>query len=31
MRSDRVFWRAYFGILYGVALGLWIWILFDFP
>ena len=27
MRRDRVFWRAYFGILLGVTLGLWIWII----
>jgi hypothetical protein len=29
MRRDRVFWRAYFGILLGVTLGLWIWIILD--
>jgi hypothetical protein len=29
MRRERVFWRAYFGILLGVTLGLWIWIILD--
>jgi hypothetical protein len=29
MRRERVFWGAYFGILLGVTLGLWIWIILD--
>ena len=29
MRRDRFFWRAYFGILLGVTLGLWLWIILD--
>jgi hypothetical protein len=29
MSRDRVYWRAYFGILLGVTLGLWVWIILD--
>jgi hypothetical protein len=29
MRSDRVLWQAFFGILLGVAVGLWVWIIFE--
>lgn len=27
--SDRILWRAFFGILLGLAVGLWLWILLD--
>jgi hypothetical protein len=29
MRSDRVLWRAFFGVLVGLALALWLWIMFE--
>jgi hypothetical protein len=29
MRSDRFLWRAFFTILLGLALALWLWIMFD--
>jgi hypothetical protein len=29
MKRDRVIWRTYFGILLGVTLGLWLWIILD--
>jgi NhaP-type Na+/H+ or K+/H+ antiporter len=27
--TRSLFWRAYFGILLGVTLGLWLWIIVD--
>jgi len=29
MRSDKFLWRAFFGVLVGLALALWLWIMFE--
>ncbi len=29
MRSDRFLWRAFFTILFGIDLALWLWIMSD--